>query len=92
LMLIGDGQPGYDLSTNSFFLLQAVGLVVERLFRQITGRKVGGWFGNLWVFAFIITTIQPMAKAWLERGYLETSPIPADFSLVERVVGLAQKI
>ncbi|KAG9041490.1 hypothetical protein FS837_012196 [Tulasnella sp. UAMH 9824] len=92
LMLIGDGQPGYDLSTNSFFLLQAVGLVVERLFRQITGRKVSGWLGNLWVFAFIVTTIQPMAKAWLERGYLETSPIPADWSLAERVVGLAQRI
>ncbi|KAG8913645.1 hypothetical protein FRC01_004445 [Tulasnella sp. 417] len=90
LMLIGDGQPGYDLPTNSFFLLQAVGLVIERLFRQITGRKVGGWIGNLWVAAFIVTTIQPMAKAWLERGYLETSPIPADWSLVERVVNLVR--
>ncbi|KAG8913525.1 hypothetical protein FRC01_004498, partial [Tulasnella sp. 417] len=88
LMLIGDGQPGYDLPTNSFFLLQAVGLVIERLFRQITGRKVGGWIGNLWVAGFIVTTIQPMAKAWLERGYLETSPIPADWSLVELVVNL----
>jgi len=85
LMLIGDGQPGLDIPTVSFFVLQAVGVTLERLARQITGRKVGGWLGNVWVIAFLLVTVQPFARVWLDRGYLETSPIPAQWSVMERI-------
>lgn len=85
-MLIGDGLPGLNMSTMSFFVVQAAGLIAERLFRQVTGRKVGGLAGNLWVVTFLLLTVQPMAGVWLDRGYLETSPIPSQWSLSELVL------
>lgn len=85
-MLIGDGLPGLSLPTIFFFVIQALGLIIERLFRQITGRKVGGIWGNMWVFAFMLTTVQPMAEVWIDRGYLETSPVPAGWSVAEGIL------
>ncbi|KAG9017847.1 hypothetical protein FRB95_012840 [Tulasnella sp. JGI-2019a] len=86
LMLIGDGLPGLNLPTMFFFVVQAVGLIAERMFRQVTGRKVGGMWGNMWTILFLLITVQPMAEVWIDRGYLETSPIRPEFSVVERLV------
>ncbi|KAG8874609.1 hypothetical protein FRB97_005776 [Tulasnella sp. 331] len=83
LMLVGDGLPGFNLPTMFFFVVQALGLIVERIFRQMTGRKVGGMWGNAWVIAFLLITVQPMAEVWINRGYLETSPIRPEFSVTE---------
>ncbi|KAG8895054.1 hypothetical protein FRB99_000792, partial [Tulasnella sp. 403] len=73
LMLIGDGQPGLDIPTMSFFVAQGFGVIFERLFRQITGRKVEGLLGNLWVIAFLLITVQPFATVWINRGLPRTT-------------------
>jgi len=86
LMLIGDGLSGLNLPTLFFFVVQAVGLIAERFFRQVMGRKVGGLAGNVWVIVFLLVTVQPMAHVWIDRGYLETSPIPSRWSVVERLL------
>lgn len=85
LMLIGDGLPGLNPPTMFFFVIQAAGLIVERIFRQVTGRRVGGIWGNTWVIAFLLITVQPMAEVWIDRGYLETSPIRPEFSVTEAI-------
>jgi len=85
LMLIGDGLPGFNPPTMFFFVIQAAGLIAERMFRQVTGRKVGGIWGNVWVIAFLLITVQPMAEVWINRGYLETSPIRPEFSVMEAI-------
>lgn len=47
---------GVDYWIVFFFFIQVVGFVMERLFRKITGRRVGGPLGWLWVFCFLIGT------------------------------------
>ena len=39
---------GTDVRMILFFVGQAVGIVCERLWRRVTGRRVGGWAGTAW--------------------------------------------
>ncbi|BGP55773.1 hypothetical protein JCM8202v2_003380 [Rhodotorula sphaerocarpa] len=32
-----------------YFMMQGVAIILEGLFRAVTGRKVGGWLGTLWM-------------------------------------------
>ncbi|CDO70746.1 hypothetical protein BN946_scf184798.g61 [Trametes cinnabarina] len=43
-----------DMRVVVFFLLQAVGILLEKAFSALTGRKVGGWPGFLWTAVFIL--------------------------------------
>lgn len=38
----------------NFFLAQGVGIIFERVWRKITGKRVGGWWGTVWVYLCII--------------------------------------
>ena len=53
---------GFDYSTVIFFALQGPVLMLERLWRRITGRRVGGWMGMLWVYLILFAGAQPMSK------------------------------
>ena len=41
------------LPTILFFTMQSVGLGAERAWKALTGKRVGGWLGNLWVWLWI---------------------------------------
>ena len=56
---------GFDYSTVAFFASQGVVLVFERLWKRITGRRVGGWVGRLWVYLVIIVGAQPMGNLFI---------------------------
>jgi hypothetical protein len=43
-----------------FFAAQAPLLVLERLWRSVTGRRVGGWLGTAWVWLVIVGGAQGM--------------------------------
>src|ERR1700712_3871734 len=50
---IGPGKmPGW--ACIGFFMAQSVGMMVERVFRAVTGRRVGGWMGTIWVWCWIV--------------------------------------
>ena len=52
------------LPSMRFFLLQGIGLVAEQVFTRITGRKVGGWAGRLWLVALLGYPGADLTKAW----------------------------
>ena len=60
---------GFDYSTVVFFALQGPLLMLERLWRRITGRRVGGWIGMLWVYLILFAGAQPMGN-FIRRVFL----------------------
>ncbi|KAH0586223.1 hypothetical protein J132_08803 [Termitomyces sp. J132] len=59
---------GYDHAAPIFFAMQGPILLLERLWNKLTGRRVRGWPGRLWVYSIIFLTAQPMTDAWHRRG------------------------
>ena len=53
---------GFDYSTVVFFASQGPVLMLERLWKRITGRRVGGWMGMLWVYLVLFAGAQPMGN------------------------------
>ncbi|KAF9468488.1 hypothetical protein BDZ94DRAFT_664427 [Collybia nuda] len=51
---------GFDHTVSIFFTLQGPVLVLERVWREVTGRRVGGWVGRLWVYSILFLGAQPM--------------------------------
>ena len=43
-----------DHRVTLFFVLQAAGIAIEKLFRRLTGRRVGGVLGTIWAMLFIL--------------------------------------
>lgn len=71
---------GFDHSATVFFALQGPILVGERLWRRVTGRRVSGWIGRLWVYFVMFVAAQPMVDAWHRRGLGGGMVIPPTLS------------
>jgi len=59
-----------------FFAMQGVFVILERVWRQVTGKRVGGWPGLIWVYFDIMVLGQPMVDAWHMRGLAGGLVIP----------------
>ncbi len=62
---IGIATTGVDMDRRvfAFFLIQAVGITVEKALRIFTGRRVGGVLGFVWAVLFIIGFGQMCSKS-----------------------------
>jgi hypothetical protein len=54
------GRGGFDHTVTVFFAMQGPILIGERVWRKVTGRRVGGRFGTLWVYFVMFIAAQPM--------------------------------
>lgn len=45
---------GTDSRAIWFFVGQAVGVALERAWYKVTGRKISGWMGTVWVWVWIV--------------------------------------
>ncbi|KAF9019196.1 hypothetical protein BDZ89DRAFT_1073224 [Hymenopellis radicata] len=59
---------GWHWAPVVFFASQGPLLLLERLWRKVTGRRVGGWPGQLWVYFVMFVLAQPMIDSWHQRG------------------------
>jgi hypothetical protein len=53
---------GLDMRTTWFFVWQAVAVLGERVWYKVTGRKVQGWIGLIWVYFSIMVLGQPCSE------------------------------
>jgi hypothetical protein len=77
---------GFDYRVPMFFAIQGPLLILEKVWRMTTGRRVGGWPGRLWVYFVILILGQPMVDAWHMRGLGGGVVIPPIFSPVRMIV------
>lgn len=60
---------GWDWMPVLFFAIQGPLLILERLWRSVTGRRVGGWIGRLWVYLVLLGGAQIMSSfSYLQRS------------------------
>ena len=52
-LYLGGGTP-IDMRVILFFIAQAFGIVAEKLYRQYTGERIGGWLGFAWAVIFLV--------------------------------------
>lgn len=64
---------GFDPRVLFFFAIQGVFLIVERVWRIVTGYRVGGWLGRIWVYFIIGVLGQPLGKQLGSWGRIEVS-------------------
>lgn len=76
---------GLDWRPPAFFLMHAFFILGERQFRRITGHRVGGLAGRLWVYFSIIILGQSMIDSWYRRGLGFGLIIPPVISPTRRV-------
>ncbi|KAF8645169.1 hypothetical protein AX16_007997 [Volvariella volvacea WC 439] len=59
---------GFNIAVPFFFTLQGVILLLERYWRRMTGKRVHGIWGRLWVYSIMFLVAQPLVDAWHTRG------------------------
>ncbi|GAA5983406.1 hypothetical protein JCM10908_000276 [Rhodotorula pacifica] len=60
-----------------YFMMQGVAIVLEGIFQAVTGRRVGGWIGTMWMSLFVVVCGQALRDSWIHQGLLrEVPPLP----------------
>lgn len=66
---------GDALHIVGYFVMQGVGVALERLWRQLTGRQVGGPPGCLWVWVWQSFWGNYLVDAWAQGGLIARSAL-----------------
>jgi len=53
-----------------FYLSQGIGCILERAFYKVTGRKVGGWWGRVWMWVWVMGTGSGMVEEYYRIGWV----------------------
>ncbi|KAI6009032.1 membrane bound O-acyl transferase family-domain-containing protein [Pisolithus marmoratus] len=57
------------------FGMMAVGVILERVFTRMTGRRVGGWIGRLWTMAWLLLWGSFMVDGFGRAGMFASSNV-----------------
>ncbi|KAH7912162.1 hypothetical protein BJ138DRAFT_1112620 [Hygrophoropsis aurantiaca] len=57
------------------FAMMGLGMVLERVYTMVSGRKVGGWLGWVWTMFWLVLWGNPMVDAWAQAGMMGCSTI-----------------
>ncbi|EJD50974.1 hypothetical protein AURDEDRAFT_112049, partial [Auricularia subglabra TFB-10046 SS5] len=71
---------GLDGRVFMFFFIHGLLVIGENIYRKITGHRVGGWPGRLWVYFTIFVLGQPLVDSWHRRGLAGGLVIPSILS------------
>ncbi|KAJ6559083.1 hypothetical protein DFH09DRAFT_1161808 [Mycena vulgaris] len=82
---------GFDHTVTLFFAAQGPLLIGERVWRRVTGRRVGGFFGRMWVYFVMFIAGQPLVDSWHKRGLGGGMVIMPVISPVRITLGVLQR-
>ncbi|KIK73940.1 hypothetical protein PAXRUDRAFT_177083 [Paxillus rubicundulus Ve08.2h10] len=77
---------GFDWHVMLFFGLQAPLLLLEKLWYRVTGHRVGGIYGRVWVYFCVIVMGQPLVNSWFSRGLGGGVILPPAISPARQVI------
>ncbi|KAI1787882.1 hypothetical protein LXA43DRAFT_975059 [Ganoderma leucocontextum] len=85
---IGIATTGIDVDRRVlvFFLLQAIGITMEKVFRMLTGIRVGGVLGFAWAALFILGFGQMCTDSWFNRGIGGAMAVPETLSIGRQII------
>lgn len=89
------GRRGYSVACLTFWVMNAVGVILERLWKKTTGRLVDGVWGWMWMAAWLLLWGVPMVNVYAKVGRLGAlglvggfEPSLAIVALIRRLVGI----
>ena len=62
------GHGGSAAIEGSFYVMHAVGVLLERAWLKMTGRRVSGLYGWMWTLLWVTIWAAPMVDQWAETG------------------------
>jgi Membrane bound O-acyl transferase family len=74
--LWGMGNGSDFLRVVGFFTMMGIGTIMEHTLKRITGQKVGGFIGWIWVFTWGLGWAHMLVEAWATRGLVGSAFIP----------------
>ncbi|TFY63962.1 hypothetical protein EVG20_g6107 [Dentipellis fragilis] len=77
---------GWEWRVPVFFMMQGFSVIGERIWRMVTGRRVGGFFGRVWVYFDIVILAQPLVDSWHRRGLAGGMVIPPPLSPMRQII------
>ncbi|KAH9809056.1 hypothetical protein DFH28DRAFT_1087003 [Melampsora americana] len=72
--------PDFSFRTTAFFVSQGLGVVLESTFSKLTGGRVGGWIGRIWMLLWLVGWGRLMIDSWLDQGVVDSSLMRAYLS------------
>jgi hypothetical protein len=54
----------------TFYLSQGIGCILERAVYKVTGKKVGGWLGRMWMWTWLVFTGKGMVEEYYRIGWV----------------------
>lgn len=87
IALVAITKIDWTFVTTRMFIGQGIGIVLETVYRKLTGKKVGGPFGFLWTLAHLVLWGKPCVEVWVSHG-LGKSGVPrhSDWPLARFIV------
>jgi hypothetical protein len=70
LGLLGMGRGGDFLKIIGFFMIMAVGILLENAWKFFTGSRVDGFFGRVWTFVWLLGWGNFFVDAWTTKGFI----------------------
>ncbi|KAJ6544809.1 membrane bound O-acyl transferase family-domain-containing protein [Mycena vulgaris] len=67
---------GSDIRFIFFFLMMGVGVVLEGLWKRVSGARVGGWMGWIWSVVWVLTFAHLLADPWCCSGLMGSVFLP----------------
>ena len=77
--LWGLGQGGESFKVIGFFMIMAVGILLENSWKFFTGSRVDGFFGRVWTFVWLLGWGNILVDAWTTKGLIGSVFFPDEF-------------
>jgi len=69
-----------------YFCVQSIGIGIEKVYKRIMGRHIGGITGNMWAMCWIVGGGQFLWDSWYNRKFQPWFALPPALSVMEKYV------
>jgi len=73
------GRGGDPVVVFGFFIMQAIGIILEGVWKRCTGVRVNGCLGLLWTWLWVVFWANFMVDAWARVGLVGSKCFPDDY-------------
>lgn len=81
LFLWGIGRGADFMHVTGFLMANGTGVVLEDKWRELTGNRMGGWYGMSWRYMWFFGSVGVFMDAWATRGFFDSSFLPLSLRL-----------
>ena len=86
------GRGGRSVAIVGFWVMNGVGVVLERVWKKVTGRSVGGVWGRIWMAGWLLLWGIPTVDAYAQVGRFAALQLPLGFEPSRALVVFACRV